>query len=150
MGILLRSHKLQSDQVDKSVSAIVRCGAGTNNIPVNEMTGRGIPVFNTPGANANAVKACLCSLFRSEHAGGIKHVQKLTDEEGFDVAGGRVEQDKKLFAGTEVKVRLSALLVGCDWSELPIAASNLNMKVLGYDPALSISRQVWTVTKFQS
>ena len=56
MALMLRSHKLQVDQVARSVTAIARCGAGTNNIPVAEMTGRGIPVFNTPGANANSVK----------------------------------------------------------------------------------------------
>ena len=90
MAIMLRSHKLKNDQVDKSVSAIARCGAGTNNIPVEEMTGRGIPVFNTPGANANSVKELvLCSLFLSARDiyGGIKHVQTLTDTEGFEVAG---------------------------------------------------------------
>ena len=148
MGILLRSHKLQSDQVDKSVSAIVRCGAGTNNIPVNEMTGRGIPVFNTPGANANAVKELvLCSLFLSARniTGGIKHVQKLTDEEGFDVAGGRVEQDKKLFAGTEIKGKTIGIIgLGAIGAKVAMAASNLGMKVLGYDPALSIE-SAWSL-----
>ena len=56
MAIMLRSHKLQVNEVKPTVRAIVRCGAGTNNIPVKEMGERGIPVFNTPGANANAVK----------------------------------------------------------------------------------------------
>lgn len=58
--LMLRSHKLQEEEVAPSVRAIARCGAGTNNIPVARMTELGIPVFNTPGANANAVKgACL-------------------------------------------------------------------------------------------
>ena len=148
MALLLRSHKLQSDQVDRSVSAIVRCGAGTNNIPVNEMTGRGIPVFNTPGANANAVKELvLCSMFLSARniTGGIKHVQDLTDKEGFDVAGGRVEQDKKLFAGSEVAGKtLGVIGLGAIGSKVAMAASHLGMKVIGYDPALSIEA-AWTL-----
>merc|ERR1712166_1160981 len=65
-AIMLRSHKLQVSDVPKSVRAIARCGAGTNNIPVADMTSMGIPVFNTPGANANAVKELvLCSLLLS-------------------------------------------------------------------------------------
>ena len=64
MAIMLRSHKLQNDEVASTVRCIVRCGAGTNNIPVSEMTERGIPVFNTPGANANAVKVYAASEFR--------------------------------------------------------------------------------------
>eukprot|EP00943_MAST-04B_sp_MAST-4B-sp1_P007946 g7946.t1 len=142
MAIMLRSHKLKNDQVDKSVSAIARCGAGTNNIPVEEMTGRGIPVFNTPGANANSVKELvLCSLFLSARDiyGGIKHVQTLTDTEGFEVAGGRVEKDKKLFAGTELKGKtLGVVGLGAIGAQVAMAGAALGMKVIGYDPALTV------------
>ena len=63
-AIMLRSHGLQDEEVDTSVRAIARCGAGTNNIPVERMTERGIPVFNSPGANANAVKELtVCAMF---------------------------------------------------------------------------------------
>jgi D-3-phosphoglycerate dehydrogenase / 2-oxoglutarate reductase len=142
MAIMLRSHKLKNDQVDKSVSAIARCGAGTNNIPVDEMTGRGIPVFNTPGANANSVKELvLCSLFLSARDiyGGIKHVQTLTDTEGFEVAGGRVEKDKKLFAGSELKGKtLGVVGLGAIGAQVAMAGAALGMKVVGYDPALTV------------
>jgi D-3-phosphoglycerate dehydrogenase / 2-oxoglutarate reductase len=142
MALMLRSHKLQNDQVGKSVTAIARCGAGTNNIPVDEMTGRGIPVFNTPGANANSVKELvLCSLFLSARniVGGINHVQALTDKEGFEVAGGRVEKDKKLFAGSEVKGKTLGIIgLGAIGAQVAMAGSALGMKVIGYDPALTV------------
>ena len=76
-ALMLRSHKLQEAEVDVSVRAIARCGAGTNNIPVSRMTELGIPVFNTPGANANAVKELvLCGLFLGSRRiiDGINHM----------------------------------------------------------------------------
>lgn len=82
-ALMLRSHKLQLDEVDVSVRAIARCGAGTNNIPVKELTELGIPVFNTPGANANAVKELiLCGLLLGSRkiVDGINHMKKLGDQ----------------------------------------------------------------------
>ena len=82
-ALLLRSHKLQLDQVDVSVRAIARCGAGTNNIPVKELTALGIPVFNTPGANANAVKELiLCGLLLGSRkiVNGINHMKALGEQ----------------------------------------------------------------------
>ena len=79
-ALMLRSHKLQEDQVDPSVRGIARCGAGTNNIPVARMTELGIPVFNTPGANANAVKELvLCGLLLGSRRviDGINHMKDL-------------------------------------------------------------------------
>ena len=72
----MRSYQLQEEEVEITVRAIARCGAGTNNIPVNRMTELGIPVFNTPGANANAVKELIvCSLFLGSRRviDGINH-----------------------------------------------------------------------------
>lgn len=82
-AILLRSHKLQESEVDVSVRAIARCGAGTNNIPVARMSELGIPVFNTPGANANAVKELvLCGLFLGSRrlVAGINHMKQLGEQ----------------------------------------------------------------------
>ena len=82
-ALMLRSHKLQLDEVDVSVRAIARCGAGTNNIPVKELTALGIPVFNTPGANANAVKELiLCGLLLGSRkiVDGINHMKALGEQ----------------------------------------------------------------------
>lgn len=141
-AIMLRSHKLKNSEVCKSISAIARCGAGTNNIPVDEMTSRGIPVFNTPGANANSVKELvLCSLFLSARniIGGINHIQELTDSESFSFAGSRVEKDKKIFAGNEIKGKTLGIIgLGAIGSQVAMAGSSLGMEVIGYDPELTV------------
>lgn len=142
MGILLRSHKLKNKEVDKSVSAIARCGAGTNNIPIDEMTKRGIAVFNTPGANANSVKELvLCSLFISSRniVGGINHIQNMTDLKGFKDVERNLEKDKKLFAGTEIKGKtLGVIGLGSIGAKVAMACSSLGMNVIGYDPNLTV------------
>ena len=114
---------------------------GTNNIPVDIMTSKRNTVFNT-GANANSVKeSVLCSLFLSARdiIGGIQHIQDLTDSEGFSVAGSRVEKDKKLFSGNEVKGKtLGVIGLGAIGSQVAMAGSSLGMEVLGYDPELTV------------
>ena len=107
-AILLRSHKLTSDQVPSSVRAIARCGSGTNNIPVDQMTNRGIPVFNTPGANANAVKElAICALLLASRGvvEGIDHTKKIFAEDGKDKekVKKRIESEKKHFVGQEIQ-----------------------------------------------
>lgn len=82
-ALMLRSHKLQLDEIDIPVRAIARCGAGTNNIPVKELTELGIPVFNTPGANANAVKELiLCGMLLGSRkiVAGINHMKSLGEQ----------------------------------------------------------------------
>lgn len=142
VALLLRSHKLKNEQVEESISAIARCGAGTNNIPVDEMSNRGIPVFNTPGANANSVKELVvCSLFLSSRniTGAINHVQNLTESKGFKYAGDLIEKDKKLFSGTEIKGKtLGVIGLGSIGSQVAMAGASLGMKVIGYDPQLTI------------
>ena len=109
MAIMLRSHKLQVNEVAPTVRGIVRCGAGTNNIPTKEMSERGIPVFNTPGANANAVKELVvCSLLLASRGiiEGNKHVNEVINvEEKGDYAkiSTRIEKDKAMFGGTEIE-----------------------------------------------
>ena len=101
-AILLRSHKLQESDVDITVRAIARCGAGTNNCNVDRMTELGIPVFNTPGANANAVKELvIAGLFLASRdiVGGANHMTKLHQD---GIARERVEKDKSMFGGGEV------------------------------------------------
>jgi D-3-phosphoglycerate dehydrogenase / 2-oxoglutarate reductase len=109
-AILLRSHKLQEEEVDVTVRAIARCGAGTNNVPVARMTELGIPVFNTPGANANAVKELiLCGLLLGSRrvVDGINHMKKLGEQ---GVAKERVEKDKARFGGREIKGKTLAVI----------------------------------------
>jgi len=138
-AILLRSHKLQEEEVLHTVRAIARCGAGTNNIPVPRMTELGVPVFNTPGANANAVKELvLCGLFlgsRRVHD-GINHMKDLGEK---GQARERVEKDKALFGGREIKGKTIAVIgLGHIGSSTAVDAAALGMDVVGYDPGLSI------------
>jgi D-3-phosphoglycerate dehydrogenase len=138
-AILLRSHKLQESEVDVSVRAIARCGAGTNNVPVARMSELGIPVFNTPGANANAVKELvLCGLFLGSRrlVAGINHMKQL-GEQGLQKE--RVEKDKAIFGGREIAGKTLAVIgLGHIGAATAREASALGMKTVGYDPALSI------------
>jgi D-3-phosphoglycerate dehydrogenase / 2-oxoglutarate reductase len=138
-AILLRSHKLQEEEVDVSVRAIARCGAGTNNIPVSRMTELGIPVFNTPGANANAVKELiLCGLLLGSRrvVDGINHMKQLGAQ---GLAKERVEKDKALFGGREIAGKTLAIIgLGHIGAGTARDASALGMDIVGYDPGLSI------------
>lgn len=137
---MIRSHKLQEDQVGIAVRAIARCGAGTNNIPVGRMTELGIPVFNTPGANANAVKELIvCGLLLSSRriVDGINHMKHLGAQ---GLAKERVEKDKALFGGREIKGKTLAIIgLGHIGAATARDAEVLGMKVVGYDPGLSIA-----------
>ena len=129
-AILLRSHKLQETEVDVTVRAIARCGAGTNNVPVARMTELGIPVFNTPGANANAVKELIiCGMLLGSRriVDGVNHMTKLGEQ---GLAKERVEKDKAMFGGRELKGKtLSVIGLGHIGSATARDASALGMKV---------------------
>ena len=140
-AILLRSHKLQTEEIEPSVLAIARAGAGINNIPLPYCTEQGIVVFNTPGANANSVKELvLAALLLSSRdvIGGVNFVSNLNenDAEQFDYV---VESNKKQFKGKELSKRTLGIIgLGSIGSAVAKAALDLGMKVVGYDPALSI------------
>jgi len=138
-AIMLRSHKLQEEEVNPCIRAIARCGAGTNNVPVARMTDIGIPVFNTPGANANAVKELiLCGMFLGSRriVGGINHMKDLGSK---GEAKERVEKDKAMFGGRELKDKTLAVIgLGHIGASTARDASALGMTVTGYDPGLSI------------
>jgi D-3-phosphoglycerate dehydrogenase len=109
-AILLRSHKLKEEEVAHTVRAIARCGAGTNNIPVARMTELGIPVFNTPGANANAVKELvICGMLLGSRRiiDGVNHMKELGKQ---GLARERVEKDKAMFGGQELTGKTLAVL----------------------------------------
>ncbi|GMI44069.1 hypothetical protein TrCOL_g2871 [Triparma columacea] len=138
-AIMIRSHKLKEEEVPLTVRCIARCGAGTNNVPVPRMTELGIPVFNTPGANANAVKELvLCGLLLASRkvVQGIGHMRKLGDE---GLAKERVEKDKAMFGGQELKGKtLGVIGLGHIGAATARDAAALGMSVVGYDPGMSI------------
>jgi D-3-phosphoglycerate dehydrogenase / 2-oxoglutarate reductase len=109
-AILLRSHKLKEEEITHTVRAIARCGAGTNNVPVARCTELGIPVFNTPGANANAVKELvIAGLFLGSRRviDGINHMKELGRQ---GLAKERVEKDKAMFGGREIAGKTIAVI----------------------------------------
>lgn len=145
MAIMLRSHKLQVNEVKPTVRAIVRCGAGTNNIPVKEMGERGIPVFNTPGANANAVKELVvCGLLLAsrgilEGANHVKNVINVEEKGEHEKIATRIEKDKAKFGGSEIQGKTIGVIgLGAIGSRVVNAALGLGMNVVGYDPVLSV------------
>ncbi len=138
-GIILRSFSMHDMEMPASLKAIARAGAGTNNIPVDKCAEKGIVVFNTPGANANAVKELvLAGLFLSSRkiVDGINWASKL---EGDDIAK-QVEKGKSSFAGGEIKGKTLGIIgLGAIGVLVANAAIDLGMKVIGYDPFLSIN-----------
>ena len=141
-AIVLRSYRLSAEELNSEVLAIGRAGAGVNNIPVEVCTDKGVVVFNTPGANANAVKELvLAGLLLSVRgiSEGINFVQNLDQECDKKEMNKIVESSKKAFKGTELRGKtLGVLGLGAIGSTVAETALNLGMKVLGYDPALSV------------
>ena len=137
-GIILRSFSMHDMELPKSLKAVARAGAGTNNIPIDKCTDNGIVVFNSPGANANAVKELVIAgllLASRDVIGGIKWANTLT---GDDVAK-QVEKGKSAFAGHEIKGKtLGVIGLGAIGVKVANAAESLGMNVIGFDPYLSI------------
>jgi D-3-phosphoglycerate dehydrogenase len=141
-AILLRSADMHTAAVAASVRAVGRAGAGVNNIPVADLSRRGIPVFNTPGANANAVKELVLAglLLAARNLGPAwLFARSLTgDDEAIDAA---VEKGKKAFVGFELPGRtLGVVGLGAIGVEVANSAHALGMKVLGYDPQITVQR----------
>jgi D-3-phosphoglycerate dehydrogenase / 2-oxoglutarate reductase len=141
-AILVRSADMHKITVPPSVLAIGRAGAGTNNIPVAELSKRGIPVFNSPGANANAVKELvLAGLFlaaRNICQAWVFARDLSGDDHAIDEA---VEKGKKQFVGFELPGRtLGVIGLGAIGVEVANSAQALGMKVLGYDPQITVHR----------
>ena len=139
---LLRSHSLHGEAIPDSVIAVARAGAGVNNIPLQDYSRRGVVVFNTPGANANAVKELVAAaLFLSSRniVGGMNFVQGLTAIGDADELARRLEAEKKRFAGMEVAGKtLGVIGLGAIGAMVANMALELGMKVAGYDPAISV------------
>ena len=139
-AILVRSAKMHDMQFNPELLCIARAGAGTNNIPSERCGEDGIVVFNTPGANAEAVKELvLCAMLLSSRdvIGGIKWVQSIADE-GDDIAA-LVEKGKSSYVGPEIKGKtLGVIGLGAIGAKIANDAMALGMRVYGYDPYLSV------------
>lgn len=139
-AILLRSYKMHDMVVPETVKAIGRAGAGVNNIPVADMTARGIPVFNAPGANANAVKELVLAgaLMAARNLGQAwKFATGLSGEDGEITK--QVESGKKNFVGFELPGRTMGVIgLGAIGVKVANACRALGMKVTGYDPTITV------------
>ncbi len=141
-AILVRSAKMQASEIPPSVQAIGRAGAGTNNVPVEAMTERGVAVFNAPGANANAVKELVIAgmLIAARNIGQAwRFARELV---GDDTAIHQaVEAGKKQFVGFELPGRtLGVIGLGAIGVKVANAARSLGMHVVGYDPTITVQR----------
>ena len=141
-AILLRSFKLEAASITNPLKAVARAGAGVNNVPVGECTQKGVVVFNTPGANANAVKELvLCGLLLGSR-GVIPGIGFATSQESvtdYSELSKLVETEKKRFKGNEIAGKtLGVVGLGAIGSMVADMAIKLGMKVQGFDPALSV------------
>jgi D-3-phosphoglycerate dehydrogenase len=141
-AILVRSHSMHELPIEDSVLAIGRAGVGVNNIPVSAMSDRGIPVFNAPGANANAVKELvLASLFLAARNLIAAHDYVRALDVADSDLGKAVEAGKKQFVGFELPRRkLGVIGLGAIGVEVANAALDLGMEVIGYDPNITVQR----------
>ena len=139
-AILVRSHDMHAMTIPASVKAIGRAGAGTNNIPVAEMSKRGVPVFNAPGANANAVKELVLAallLAARNVIPALGYTSKL-DTAAPDLEA-KVEEGKKQFAGVELPHRTLGIIgLGAIGSLVADTAIKLGMRVTGFDPEITV------------
>lgn len=148
-AIMLRSFKLHGVDIPASVKAVGRAGAGVNNIPVAEYTKRGIPVFNAPGANSNAVAelAVAGMLLAARHLpAALSYVSGLTGDE--DSMNAEVEKQKKHFAGFEIAGKtLGVLGLGAIGVKVVNSGAALGLKTIGFDPFISL-QNAWKLNSF--
>ena len=141
-AVLLRSQKLQGVEVPATLVAAARAGAGTNNVPVADYSKLGIVVFNTPGANANAVKELVMAGMLLATRGilpGMAYVNSLTDMTDAAEMHALLEKEKARFSGGEIKGKTLGIVgLGAIGSMVADMALAMGMKVVGFDPALSI------------
>lgn len=147
-GILVRSTKMHDFYFSDKVKCVVRVGVGVNNVPIDKCNEKGIVLFNTPGANANAVKEMVVSgmlLASRDIIGGARFVD---ENRGVDNISKFVEKEKRQFAGTEVSGKTLGVI---GLGEIGVLVANtavaLGMRVWGYDPYLSV-RHAWSLDRF--
>lgn len=141
-AILLRSHKLHDMSIPSNLKAVARAGAGVNNIPIDAYTDAGIPVFNTPGANANAVKELVIAgmlLACRNICQGWVYANKLSGNDS--QISSDVEKGKKQFVGYELPGKTLAVVgLGAIGVKVANTGLSLGMNVVGYDPGITIQR----------
>lgn len=146
-AILVRSAKMHGMEYPDNLVCIGRAGAGVNNIPVDDCAAKGVVVFNTPGANAEAVKElALCALFLASRdvVGGIEWCRSIADKG--DEVPALVEKGKSAFVGPEIRGKtLGVIGLGAIGAKLADDARHLGMKVYGYDPYLSVDA-AWRIS----
>ena len=139
-AVLLRSHNMHDMEIPETVAAVGRAGAGTNNIPIDAMSARGVPVFNAPGANANAVKELVIAgmLIGARNLCRASEYVATLEETG-DALNKAVEAGKKQFVGFELPGKtLGVVGLGAIGVEIANAALSLGMTVIGFDPAITV------------
>ena len=148
-ALLIRSHTLDESDFNESLRCICRAGAGVNHIPIDMATERGVVVFNTPGGNANAVKELvICGLLLSSRGiiQGHTFTQGLYSKNSSDLTN-LVENNKKRFKGSELKGKTIGIIgLGSIGSLLAQAVESMGMKIIGYDPNISID-SAWQLPK---
>ena len=141
-AIVLRSFEMHGMELPASLKAVARAGAGVNNIPIDKCTEKGIVVFNTPGANANGVKELVLAgllLASRDIAGGVEWAKTLAGQG--DQVSALVEKGKNNFAGCEIQGKTLAVIgLGAIGVLVANAATALGMKVVGYDPYMSVKQ----------
>ena len=146
-AILLRSFNMHDWDIPETVAAIGRAGAGTNNIPIDAMSARGVPVFNAPGANANAVKELVIAglLMGARNLCDAREHVRALKEKG-EALNKAVEAGKKQFVGFELPGKtLGVIGLGAIGVEVANVALALGMKVIGYDPKITV-RRAWQLS----
>lgn len=146
-GIILRSFNMHDWTIPDSVQAIARAGAGVNNIPVDSMTKRGVPVFNAPGANANAVKELAIAglLIAARNLCDAREYTRALGEDG-EALNKAVEAGKKRFVGYELPGRtLGVIGLGSIGVQVANVALALGMKVVGFDPKITV-QSAWKLS----
>lgn len=145
-GIILRSFDMHNMDIPATVMGIARAGAGTNNIPVDKCAEKGIVVFNTPGANANAVKELVLTGIFVSARNVIQGVEWAKSLKGKENVPKLVEKGKSQFVGPEIKGKtLGVIGLGAIGVLVANAARNLGMEVIGYDPYLSVDA-AWSLS----
>lgn len=146
-ALLVRSADLHTLEIPTSVLAVARAGAGTNNIPIPELSKRGVPVFNAPGANANAVKELVIAamiIAARNIVSAVKFTDNLSVED--EDLNHKVESGKKQFVGFELPGKtLGVIGLGAIGVQVANAAAALGMKVIGYDPNISV-KNAWSIS----
>ena len=148
-ALLLRSQQLTAEDFNSNLKCVGRAGAGTNNIPIEEATKKGVVVFNTPGANANAVKELVvCGMLLSSR-GILQGNSFAMTLKGLDTSqlNKSMESEKKNFKGSELKGKTLGIVgLGAIGSLLAQTASIMGMKIIGFDPYISVDA-AWRLPK---